>query len=71
MILCILCELLDLFKRFIMKKLCLLVCMFLGLSVIVMVEGDVEVGKVKFVVCVVCYGFDGNSMIDMNLKIVG
>lgn len=54
-----------------MKKLCLLVCMFLGLSVIVIVEGDVEVGKVKFVVCVVCYGFDGNSMIDMNFKFVG
>ena len=38
-------EPLDPFKRFIMKKLCLLVCMSLGLSATAMAEGDAEAGK--------------------------
>ncbi len=49
-----------------MKKLCLLVCMSLGLSATAMAEGDAEAGKAKSAVCAACHGPDGNSMIDMN-----
>ncbi|MCG7811865.1 cytochrome c, partial [Alteromonas sp. MCA-1] len=54
-----------------MKKLCLLVCMSLGLSATAMAEGDAEAGKAKSAVCAACHGPDGNSMIDMNPKIAG
>ena len=64
-------EPLDPFKRFIMKKLCLLVFMSLGLSTSVMAEGDAEAGKAKSAVCAACHGQDGNSMIDMNPKLAG
>ena len=45
-----------------MKKLCLLVCMSLGLSATAMAEGDAEAGKAKSAVCAACHGPDGNSM---------
>ena len=64
-------EPLDPFKRFIMKKLCLLLCVSLGISVSAMAEGDAEAGKAKSAVCAACHGPDGNSMIDMNPKIAG
>ncbi|MCU7553630.1 cytochrome c4 [Alteromonas sp. ASW11-19] len=52
-----------------MKKLCLLVCMSLGLSATAVAEGDAEAGKAKSAVCAACHGPDGNSMIEMNPKI--
>ncbi len=64
-------EPLDPFKRLIMKKLCLLVCMSLGLSATAVAEGDAEAGKAKSGVCAACHGPDGNSMIEMNPKIAG
>ena len=54
-----------------MKKLCLLLCVSLGISVSAMAEGDAEAGKAKSAVCAACHGPDGNSMIDMNPKIAG
>ncbi len=64
-------EPLDPFKRFIMKKLCLLFCMSLGLSATAMAEGNAEAGQAKSAVCAACHGMDGNSMIDINPKIAG
>lgn len=54
-----------------MKKLCLLVCMSLGLSAAAVAKGDAEAGKAKSAVCAACHGPDGNSMIDMNPKLAG
>ncbi|GGW96302.1 c-type cytochrome [Alteromonas halophila] len=54
-----------------MKKLCLLVCMSLGLSANVMAKGDAEAGKSKSSVCAACHGPDGNSAIEMNPKLAG
>jgi cytochrome c553 len=54
-----------------MKKLCLLVCMSLGLSAVAVAKGDAEAGKAKSAVCAACHGPDGNSMIDMNPKLAG
>jgi len=64
-------EPLDPFKRFIMKKLCLLLCLSLGMSVSAVAEGDAEAGKAKSAVCAACHGLDGNSMININPKIAG
>ena len=54
-----------------MKKLCLLVCISLGLSATAVAQGDAEAGKAKSAVCAACHGPDGNSMIDMNPKLAG
>ncbi len=54
-----------------MKKLCLLVCMSLGLSAHAVAEGDAEAGKAKSSVCAACHGPDGNSAIEMNPKLAG
>lgn len=54
-----------------MKKLCLLVCMSLGLSANAVAEGDAEAGKAKSSVCAACHGPDGNSAIEMNPKLAG
>ena len=54
-----------------MKKLCLLVCLSLGLSASAVAKGDAEAGKAKSAVCAACHGPDGNSMIDMNPKLAG
>lgn len=54
-----------------MKKLCLLVCMSLGLSASAVAEGDAEAGKSKSSVCAACHGPDGNSAIEMNPKLAG
>ncbi|MEW9797870.1 c-type cytochrome [Alteromonas sp. CYL-A6] len=54
-----------------MKKLCLLVCMSLGLSATAFAEGDAEAGKAKSAVCAACHGADGNSVIAMNPKLAG
>ncbi|QJR80989.1 cytochrome c4 [Alteromonas pelagimontana] len=52
-----------------MKKLCLLMCMSLGLSASAVAAGDPEAGKAKSTVCAACHGPDGNSMIDANPKL--
>lgn len=54
-----------------MKKLCMLVCLSVGLSASVSAEGDPEAGKAKSAVCAACHGADGNSMIDINPKLAG
>lgn len=54
-----------------MKKLCLLVCMSLGLSATAIAEGNAEAGKAKSGVCAACHGLDGNAMVDMYPKIAG
>ena len=54
-----------------MKKLCLLVCLSLGMSVNAVAEGNPEAGKAKSAVCAACHGADGNSTIDMNPKLAG
>jgi cytochrome c553 len=54
-----------------MKKLCMLVCLSVGLSASVNAAGDPDAGKAKSALCAACHGPDGNSMIDMNPKIAG
>lgn len=54
-----------------MKKLCLLVCISLGLAAQATAAGDPEAGKAKSAVCAACHGADGNSVIDVNPKIAG
>ncbi|RDV24768.1 cytochrome c4 [Alteromonas aestuariivivens] len=54
-----------------MKKLCLLVCMSLGLSATAVANGDPDAGKAKSAVCAACHNVDGNSAIDMNPKLAG
>jgi len=54
-----------------MKKICLLVCLFLGVSVSVTAQGNAENGKAKSITCAACHGADGNSAIAMNPKLAG
>ncbi|PKG97917.1 cytochrome c [Paraglaciecola sp. MB-3u-78] len=54
-----------------MKKIGLLVCLFMGLSVNAAEQGNAENGKVKSVTCGACHGADGNSAIPMNPKLAG
>lgn len=54
-----------------MKKVCLLVCMFLGLSASATAAGDPEAGESKAAVCAACHGADGNSIIEANPKLAG
>lgn len=54
-----------------MKKYCLLLAVFLGLSASVQAQGDAEAGKSKSLVCAACHGTDGNSAIPMNPKLAG
>lgn len=54
-----------------MKKLCLLLCVSLGISVSAMAEGDAEAGKAKSATCAACHGADGNSLAPTFPKIAG
>ncbi|WP_416306771.1 c-type cytochrome [Neptunicella sp. SCSIO 80796] len=54
-----------------MKKLCLLVCLSIGLSATAFAEGNAEAGKTKSVTCAACHGADGNSPVDMYPKLAG
>lgn len=54
-----------------MKKITLLVCLFMGFNVSVLAKGDPEQGKAKSVTCAACHGTDGNSAIAMNPKLAG
>ena len=58
-------------QRLVMKKLSLLVCLTLSLSLSVMAKGNPDAGKARSAVCGACHGSDGNSMIPMNPKIAG
>ena len=49
-----------------MKKLCLLLCVSLGISVSAMAEGDAEAGKAKSAVCAACHGQQGEGMVVLN-----
>lgn len=40
-------------------------------SNVIVFDGDVNVGKEKLVMCVVCYGLDGNVLVNIYFKIVG
>lgn len=54
-----------------MNKFFVSLLLILGLIGFVYVVGDVVVGQVKVVVCGVCYGVDGNSLVLNFLKLVG
>lgn len=54
-----------------MKKLGLLLCLSVSLSVNAFAQGDSEAGKTKSTTCAACHGADGNSAIDMNPKLAG
>ena len=54
-----------------MKKIGLLVCLFLGFNASAVAQGNVENGKAKSVTCAACHGVDGNSAIPMNPKLAG
>ena len=54
-----------------MKKLSLLICLFVGVHGISLAQGNAEEGQKKSVACGACHGADGNSLIDMNPKLAG
>lgn len=54
-----------------MKKLCVILCLSVGLSGTALAKGDADAGKQKSAVCAACHGPDGNSAIPMNPKIAG
>lgn len=55
--------------KLLVKLLLILVIVVFVIGVYVV--GDVEVGKNKVLICVVCYGVDGNSIVLNFLKLVG
>lgn len=54
-----------------MKKITLLLCLTLGVSLQVTAKGDAEAGKAKITTCVACHGTDGKSLVGMNPNLAG
>lgn len=54
-----------------MKKITVLLCLSLGLSVNAFAKGDIAAGKEKSTTCVACHGPEGISALDMYPNLAG